>query len=106
MYIRTVTFRLDGIDPDAYAAHCEEIAPRFNEWPGLIAKVWLADDASGTFGGLYLFTSKAAADQSRATEIFQGMTQNPAFVDLEVKEHSTLEGPTRITASRLPGLVP
>lgn len=106
MYVRTVTFRLEGIEPDAYEAHCEQIAPRFNEWPGLIGKVWLADRARGTFGGIYLFTSKADADVSRTTEIFQGMEQNPAFVDLEVREHSTLEGPTRITAGPLGGLVP
>ena len=48
-----------------------------------------------------MFESKAAADASRTTEVFAGMTNNPAFADLSVVEYSTLETPTRITTAGL-----
>jgi quinol monooxygenase YgiN len=98
MYVRIVTFHLDGITVEQYEAHCEQIAEAFNDWPGLIAKVWLRDADNNTFGGVYLFESKEAADRSRATEIFAGMTDNPNFADLSVTEYGTVGAATAITA--------
>lgn len=98
MYVRVVTFGLDGITPAQYEEHCEEIADAFLEWPGLIAKVWLRDSETGTFGGVYLFESKAAADRSRSTEIFVGMVSNPGFADVTVREYDTLGAATAVTA--------
>ena len=101
MYVRIVTFTLDGPADaaDAYRRHAAEIAPAFLEWPGLIAKVWLADPAARTYGGVYLFTSRAAADRSRETGLFRGLATNPAFADLTVREFATLQAPTAVTAA-------
>lgn len=101
LHVRIVTFSLDGITVDDYQEHCQTIAGAFLQWPGLLTKVWLSDPASNRFGGIYVFESKAAADTSRATEIFAGMTNNPRFADLSITEYSTLETPTRITARPL-----
>ena len=101
MHVRIVTFTLDGpADAEAaYRRHAEEIAPAFLDWPGLIAKVWLADPAARTYGGIYLFTDQAAADRSRTTDLFRGMATNPAFADLSVREFATLAAPTAVTAA-------
>jgi inactivated superfamily I helicase len=99
--VRVVTFSLHGITVEQYEEHCERIAGAFMEWPGLLTKIWLSDPASNRYGGIYVFESKAAADASRATEIFAGMTNNPAFTDLSITEYSTLGAPTRITARPL-----
>ncbi len=101
MHVRIVTFHLNGITPELFEQHCEQIADGFNEWPGLVAKVWLSDRETNTYGGVYLFESRAAADRSRTTDTFAGMCQNPGFADLSVREYATLEGPTAITASAL-----
>lgn len=98
MYTRIVTFRLAGITADEYEQHCDEIADAFSAWDGLKGKVWLADRETGTFGGFYLFDSKAAADASRDTWVFAAMSANPHFVDLRVDEYDTLAGPTAVTA--------
>lgn len=102
MHVRIVTFRLEGLSHDDYVAHCEQIADRFTEWPGLIAKIWLDDPHRELVGGVYLFESAAAAHASRDTALFGAMATNPAFADLLVEEFAILEGATAITAP--PGL--
>lgn len=97
MYVRVVTFRLEGIEPADYRAQAEQIAPALREWPGLISKTWLADGPDGRHGGVYLFVDEAAADASRGTEVFQGMAANRHFADLRIDEYAVLDGPTAIT---------
>ena len=99
MHVRIVTFQLDGITADDYAAHCEEIAARFNEWPGLLSKVWLADPDSNTFGGVYLFDSVEAADHSRSSAQYGAMVDSPDFRSLEVVEFGVLDAPTAVTSA-------
>lgn len=100
MYARIVTFRLAGLTGAEYRQLAADVAPAFTEWPGLMAKVWIADD-DGTYGGIYLFADRAAADRSRDTDLFRSMAANPAFVDLSVREFDVLGEPTAITAADL-----
>ncbi len=97
MRIRIVTFGLN-IPAEAYTAHAAHIAPEFAAWPGLLGKWWLADTASGTFGGVYLFASQHDADRSRETDLFGDMFANPALKDVTVGEYALLDAPTAITA--------
>jgi hypothetical protein len=101
MYARIVTFHLDGITPADFTQHAAEVAPAFTEWPGLLAKVWIADNEAGTYGGIYLFADRASADLSRDTDVFRSMGTNPAFADLSVREFDVLDAPTAVTASLL-----
>jgi Putative mono-oxygenase ydhR len=99
MRIRIITFTLEGPAED-YVRHTMDIAPAFRSWPGLLAKWWLGDAASGTYGGVYLFATQGDADRSRDTDLFRGMSTNPAFHDLTVREYGLLDAPTAITAGR------
>jgi Putative mono-oxygenase ydhR len=98
MYTRVVTFRLDGITPAEYREHAVAVAPAFTTWPGLLAKVWIADDDAGTYGGIYLFADRASADHTRDSDLYRSMAANPAFADLSVREFDVLDEPTAITA--------
>ena len=104
MHIRIVTFGL-AIPVEAYTAHALEVAPGFAGWPGLLGKWWLGDAASGTYGGVYLFASRADADRSRETDLFRGMVSNPALTDVTVLEYEVLDAPTAVTAP-MPAPVP
>lgn len=99
MYARIVTFRLDGLTPAEYRDHVTTVAPAFTAWPGLLAKVWIADDDDTTFGGIYLFADRGSADGARDTDLYRAMATNPAFADLSVREFDVLDEPTAITAS-------
>jgi hypothetical protein len=105
MYARIVTFRLDGPSHDAYEANALAIADAFAEWPGLEAKVWLADEQTGRYGGFYLFASPADAEASRATPEFLSLQALPVFADVSVQEFSVLEGPTALTGGPLAALL-
>ena len=97
MRIRIVTFGLN-IPANAYTAHALRTAPGFTAWPGLLGKWWLADTASGTFGGVYRFASQHDGDRSRETDLFRSMFANPALKDVTVREYDVLDAPTAITA--------
>jgi len=100
MHVRIVTFGLN-VPVEAYAARAMHKAPHFSDWPGLLGKWWLADTASETFGGVYLFASPQDAERSRDTELFRGMFTNPALKDVTVREFDVLDAPTAITAPNL-----
>ena len=99
MYARIVTFRLNGVTPSDYEDHAAAVAVAFTAWPGLLAKVWIADHDAGSYGGIYLFADRAYADWTRDTDLYRSMADNPAFADLKVREFDVLDEPTAITAS-------
>ena len=101
MHIRIVTFAL-GVPAEDYTHLASEIAPAFLSWPGLLAKWWLGDAASGTYGGVYLFASRGDADRSRDTDLFRNMSTNPALRQVTVREYDLLDAPTAITAPNVP----
>ena len=98
MRIRIVTFAL-GLPGEDYTRLATEIAPAFTSWPGLLAKWWLGDAASGTHSGVYLFASRRDADRSRESDLFRGMFTSPALKNITVREYDVLDAPTSITAS-------
>jgi hypothetical protein len=97
MILRIVNFTLIGIDDEHYRRHAGTIADAFNQWDGLYTKLWLHDPNTSTYGGAYLFTDQAAADASRATDLFRNMERNPAFGDLTVHEYDVIDDLTAIT---------
>jgi hypothetical protein len=60
MHVQVITFKLDGIDDAAYQAHAEQNAPAFAALPGLRAKIWLANQQTNTYGGIYTWDDVAA----------------------------------------------
>jgi hypothetical protein len=97
MRLRVVTFALN-MPPGDYVAHATDLAPAFVAWPGLLAKWWLGDAATTTYGGVYLFASQEDADRSRRSDLFRGMSTNPGLNNVTVSEYDVLDAPTAITA--------
>ena len=97
MHIQVVTFKLDGIDDAAYEVHAEQNAPAFAALPGLRAKIWLANQQAGTYGGIYAFDDVAAMRAYQGGKIFRGLQVNPHLIDVTVRDFSVLAGPTKVT---------
>jgi hypothetical protein len=83
---------------EQYTDVAATVAPGFAAWPGLVAKYWLADPEQGTYGGVYLFEDEGAARRSRETPEFTSMADNPALVDVEVREFATIDQLDAVTA--------
>lgn len=101
MYVRIVTFALVDLSPEDYASHAEQVAGAFTAWPGLLTKAWLADPATDTYGGVYVFESRDAAQASRDTAVFTGLLDSPHFAELSIREFDVLDGPTAVTGGTL-----
>ncbi len=98
MHARIVTFRLDGPSDADLRQMADAVAPAFADLPGLLTKVWLADPATATYGGVYLFATEADAAAALDTDLFHAMAANPAFTDLTMREFGVLAGPTAVTS--------
>lgn len=101
MVLQLVTFRLAGIAPEAYAAHCEAVAPRFAEEPGLRSKVWIAgsgaDADADLRGGVYLWQDRRWAERHAAGPLRRALLENDGFAGAEVREFAVMEAPTAVT---------
>ena len=106
MVVQIVHFQLAGISPEQYEAEAERLAPKFAHLPGLIAKVWLADPDENTYGGVYLWADRDAAEAYSDGELLAAARQNPAFVGFRSSIVDTLAAPTALTARGLAGLSP
>lgn len=97
MQILIVNFSLDGMSEEEFERASDEIAPEFAAVPGLVSKVWLADRAEGTFGGVYTFESDQAVDDYLQSELFAGVGSTPGLVNISVRRFGVLDRPTRVT---------
>ena len=102
MHIQIVNFKLRDLSDSDFRAACDGFAPVFAEVPGLISKVWLADEASNTYGGVYTWTDRAAMEAFASSDLFRSIAANPNYVDITSRDFAVLEGPTRVTRQRVP----
>jgi heme-degrading monooxygenase HmoA len=105
MQVQVINFQLQGIDAGEYSQMCEHLAPTVAEVPGLIAKMWLADPASNTYGGVYTWRDEQAMRDFAAGELFQAVKNNPHLTNVTSRTFGVLEGPTAITRGLAVALV-
>ncbi|MFL5863078.1 MAG: YdhR family protein [Solirubrobacteraceae bacterium] len=99
-HIQLVTFQLAGLEPEAYRAHCEAVAPKFTQIPGLRAKAWLANRSTNTYGGVYAWESPEAMQTYVNGPIFGALLANAGIAQVTTRDFGVLERPTEITGRR------
>ena len=97
MHIQIVNFHLTGIGDEAFRAMSDQLAPAFAKVPGLISKTWLADAASNTYGGVYVWDSEASCSNYKASDLFNAVKTHPNFTEVSSREFGVLDGPSRMT---------
>jgi hypothetical protein len=102
MHIMIVNFQLQDMTGAAYARACEEqFAGAFGAVPGLVSKIWLSNAETNTYGGVYVWESRAAMEAFQKTELFRAVGTNPHFANVRVTDFGVLEAPTRMTNGML-----
>ena len=101
MHIQIVNFNLKDMTEAEFRSMANEVAPAFTEVPGLISKVWLADPAKNTYGGVYIWQDTAAMQAYLASDLFKGVAGNPNFGNITSRDFDVLSGPTTTTAGPL-----
>ena len=97
MHIQIINFHLKDLSEADFRAHADEVAPAFAEVPGLISKVWLANRATNTYGGLYTWASRDAMDEYAKSELFKAVATNPKLAGVTSIDFNVLEEPTSVT---------
>ena len=104
MNVLVVTFNLAGLSEASYRQQAASLAPRFGQAPGLISNLWLAEPESNTYGGVYLWTDRDAAEAYADGELLAAARRNPAFTGFRSSIVDTLAAPTAVTARGLAAL--
>jgi quinol monooxygenase YgiN len=97
MHIQVVNFNLSNMTEAEFRAMCDEVAPMFAAAPGLVRKVWLADPAANTYGGVYTWRDREAYDAYVKSELFAAVAGNPHFTNIVSRDFGVLEAPTAVT---------
>jgi hypothetical protein len=96
MQAQLITYQLKDISQADYLRQMvEPDAPVIATVPGLISKIWLADEAKNTFGGFYLWESKAAMETFMHSDLVKAVVSRPyvtnvSSVDFEVNEKASV----------------
>jgi hypothetical protein len=97
MRVQIVNFNLAGIGPEEYAAICDQLAPAFAAMPGLVAKTWLANPATNTYGGVYLWRDQSALDGYLGSDLLRGVMAHPNLKNITSADFDIMEAPSAVT---------
>jgi hypothetical protein len=96
MHAQLITYQLKDISQPEYLEQMvEPDAPVVAKVPGLISKVWLADEEKNSFGGFYLWESKDAMETFMHSDLVKSVVSRPfvinfSSVDFEVNQKASL----------------
>ena len=96
MHAQLITYQLKDISqPDYLRQMVEPDAPVLAKVPGLISKIWLTDEEKNTFGGFYLWESRAAMQDFMHSDLVKAVVSRPfvtnvSSVDFEVNHKASL----------------
>ena len=95
MHAQLITYRLGNISQGEYLKQLvEPDAPVLANVPGLISKVWLADEEKNSYGGFYLWENKAAMEDFMHSDLVKAVVsrpfvQNVSSIDFEVNQSAS-----------------
>jgi len=98
MQAQLITYQLKDISKADYLKQMvEPDAPVLAQVPGLISKVWLADEAKNTFGGFYLWNDKAAMDNFMHSDLVKAVVSRPYVTNVSSVDFEVNQKPSVIT---------
>jgi len=96
MHVQLITYKLKDIAQADYLKQMvEPDAPVLAKVPGLVSKVWLADEEKNTFGGFYLWENKTAMENFMHSDLVKAVVSrlfvtNVSSVDFHVNQKPSL----------------
>ncbi len=83
-------------DRAQFVEDAEKLAVPIANVPGLIWKMWLTNEGTNTFGGLYLFESEEALSKFFDGPVAAEISKKPEFSNVEMKSFDVMEAPSLI----------
>jgi quinol monooxygenase YgiN len=97
MYVQIVNFNLTDATETQYRALCDDLAPTFGAMPGLLAKYWLADAATNTYGSVIIWEDRASMEAYMNGEVAAAVIAHPNLANITSRDFDIIEAPTRVT---------
>ena len=101
MHAQLVTFGLNGITEEQFQEASRADTPTFANLPGLLAKVWLRNPETNTYGGLYLWTDQEAYERYIKGEVFNAIKANQNLENVESRDFGVFEDLSSLTMPQL-----
>ena len=98
MQAQIITYQLKDISQAEYLKQMvEPDAPIMAGVPGLISKIWLADEEKNTFGGFYLWDSKEAMQTFMHSDLVAAVVSRPFLKNVSSVDYTVNEAASKIT---------
>jgi heme-degrading monooxygenase HmoA len=101
MHAQVITFGLNGITEEQFQEVCGADAPTFANLPGLLAKIWLRDPETNTYGGLYLWDDQEAYEGYIKGEVFNAIKADQNLKNVESRDFGVFEDLSSLTMPKL-----
>ena len=101
MHAQVVTFGLKDITEEQFVEVCGADAPTFASLPGLLAKVWLRDPETNTYGGLYLWADQEAYERYIKGDVFSSIKANEHLKGVESRDFGVFDDLSSLTMPKL-----
>jgi heme-degrading monooxygenase HmoA len=101
MHAQVITFGLSDITEEQFHETVAAQAQTFANMPGLLAKTWLRNPETNTYGGLYLWADQEAYERYVNGEVFNWIKTNPHLANLESRDFGVFDDLTSITTPQL-----
>lgn len=95
MFVQIVTYNLNGVSEEAYIDIAHQVAPQFASMGGLLAKVWLQNSGSNSYGAVYFWEDRESQERFVASDFFEGTY--PGFANVVSQGFEVFEHLTRAT---------
>ena len=93
-----ITYQLKDISQEEYLKQMvEPDAPILANVNGLISKVWLVDEEKNTFGGFYLWETKAAMEAFMHSDLVAAVVSRPFLKNVSSVDYTVNETASKIT---------
>ena len=98
MHAQIITYQLKDISQEDYLKQMvEPDAPILANVNGLISKVWLVDEEKNTFGGFYLWETKAAMEAFMHSDLVAAAVSRPFVKNVSSVDYTVNEEASKVT---------
>jgi hypothetical protein len=98
MHAQLITYQLADISQADYLKQMvEPDAPVLARVPGLISKVWLADEGKNAFGGFYLWENKPAMEDFMRSDLVKAVVSRPFVKNVSSVDYAVNQDASSIT---------
>jgi hypothetical protein len=86
-----------NVSTDEWLRHCARVVDMILSVPGLEWKLWVANPAARSAGGIYLFRDEASAAAYVSGPVIAALRRNPGVRDVRIRDYAVDEDLSRRT---------